>query len=359
MEPTRRQQATLVDLIDRILDKGILLNTDLIISLSGIPLIGINLKLALAGMETMLEYGIMVDWDEAQRAIANKEIKRTELDLDDDEYVIFAAYGTHWYSKGIYESWRGGTIYITNKRLVMFRKIPAETLLEISYEKIRAMVIKEAPHYTGVMRKELHILLVDNNEAVQMHSIDTLALKEALENILNINGIMLEKNAIFPQKDGDSKNFLQPGEEIINKSNMWYMIKVGSDESTPCQWKPGHLYFTDSRLCWWHNFDKKLLVDIPVENLRHVTVQKDGGNSIVGQHPLLILYREENENKVVCFSGDETSVHQWEKVIGEYIREQEDEKNTETCPKCGKRMAKEILLKYGCSRCGWMSYRVK
>jgi len=359
MEPTRRQQATLVDLIDRILDKGILLNTDLIISLSGIPLLGINLKLALAGMETMLEYGIMVDWDEAQRSIANSEIKRTELNLYDDEYVIFAAYGTHWYSKGIYESWRGGTIYVTNKRLVMFRKIPAETLLEISYEKIRAMVIKEAPHYTGVLRKELHVLLVDNNEAVQLHSIDTIALKEALDNILRVNGIVLEENAVFPQKNGDIKKFLQPGEEIINKSNMWYMMKKENEDKTPPKWKPGHLYFTDSRLCWWYDFDNKLLVDIPVENLRHVTVQKDGGNSIVGEHPLLILYREENENKVVSFSGDETSVRQWEKVISEYIKDQEDKKNKETCPKCGKTMSKEMLLQDGCSRCGWMSYRVK
>lgn len=359
MEPTRRQQATLNDLIDRILDKGILLNTDLIISLSGIPLLGINLKLALAGMETMLEYGIMVDWDEAQRAIANSEIKRTELHLDGDEYVVFAAYGTHWYSRGIYESWRGGTIYITNKRLVMFRKIPAEILLEFSHEQIRAMVIKEAPHYTGVSREELHVLLVDNNEAVQMHSIDTPALKAALENILKVKGIILEENAIFTQRDKASKNFLQPGEEIINKSNMWYMIKVANDEKEQCQWKPGHLYFTDTRLCFWYDFDKKLRVDIPAENLRHVTIQKDGGNSIVGEHPLLILYREEDENKVVSFSGDETSVNQWEKVISQYISEQEDEKNTEACPKCGKRMEKESLLRDGCSRCGWMSYRVK
>lgn len=76
MEPTRSPQATLNDLLDRILDKGILLNTDLIISVSGIPLLGINLKLALAGMETMLEYGIMEDWDEAQRAIGTKEAQK-------------------------------------------------------------------------------------------------------------------------------------------------------------------------------------------------------------------------------------------------------------------------------------------
>lgn len=73
MEPVRTPQATLNDLLDRLLDKGLLLNADLIITVAEIPLLGVNLKLALAGMDTMLKYGIMKDWDEAQRAAAAKE----------------------------------------------------------------------------------------------------------------------------------------------------------------------------------------------------------------------------------------------------------------------------------------------
>lgn len=68
MEPTRSSHATLVDLLDRVLDKGLIVHADLIISVSGVPLIGVNLRAALAGMETMLEYGMMQDWDEATRA---------------------------------------------------------------------------------------------------------------------------------------------------------------------------------------------------------------------------------------------------------------------------------------------------
>ena len=68
MEPTRSSHATLVDLLDRVLDKGLIIHADLIISLGGVPLIGVNLRAALAGMETMLEYGMMQDWDEATRA---------------------------------------------------------------------------------------------------------------------------------------------------------------------------------------------------------------------------------------------------------------------------------------------------
>ena len=70
MDPTRDTHATLVDLLDRILDKGLILDADLIIHVAGIPLLGVKLKAAIAGMETMLKYGIWEDWDAAQRTVA-------------------------------------------------------------------------------------------------------------------------------------------------------------------------------------------------------------------------------------------------------------------------------------------------
>jgi hypothetical protein len=73
MQPTRDPHATLVDLLDRVLEKGLVLNADIIISVAGIPLIGVNLRACIAGIETMLKYGIWQDWDEAQRAIATRE----------------------------------------------------------------------------------------------------------------------------------------------------------------------------------------------------------------------------------------------------------------------------------------------
>jgi len=57
------------------LDKGVFLQADLIISVAGIPLIVARLSVALAGMETMLRYGIMSDWDQAIRAGAAQEQK--------------------------------------------------------------------------------------------------------------------------------------------------------------------------------------------------------------------------------------------------------------------------------------------
>jgi len=76
MEPTRNSHATLVDLLDRVLDKGLVINADLIISLAGVPLIGVNLRAALAGMETMLEYGMMKEWDKRTRAWESERRKK-------------------------------------------------------------------------------------------------------------------------------------------------------------------------------------------------------------------------------------------------------------------------------------------
>jgi len=62
MEPTRQGRATLVDLLDRVLDKGLLINADMIISLAGVPLIAVNIRAAIASVETMLEHGLMRDF---------------------------------------------------------------------------------------------------------------------------------------------------------------------------------------------------------------------------------------------------------------------------------------------------------
>ena len=76
MEPTRNSHATLVDLLDRVLDKGLVIQADIIISLAGVPLIGVNLRAALAGMETMLEYGLMKEWDVRTRAWESERRKK-------------------------------------------------------------------------------------------------------------------------------------------------------------------------------------------------------------------------------------------------------------------------------------------
>ena len=72
----------IVELIDRTLNKGVILNADLVITVADVPLLAANLKLALASVETMLKYGVMGDWlvpvslnKEENKAIETIEIK--------------------------------------------------------------------------------------------------------------------------------------------------------------------------------------------------------------------------------------------------------------------------------------------
>ena len=72
----------IVELIDRTLNKGVILNADLVITVADVPLLAANLRLALASVETMIKYGVMNDWlvpvslnKEENKAIETIEIK--------------------------------------------------------------------------------------------------------------------------------------------------------------------------------------------------------------------------------------------------------------------------------------------
>jgi hypothetical protein len=69
MKPEKDEDG-LVDLLDVILRDGAVLRADVIISVADIPLIGLKLSAAIAGMETMTEYGLFEEWDTDRRARA-------------------------------------------------------------------------------------------------------------------------------------------------------------------------------------------------------------------------------------------------------------------------------------------------
>ncbi|MDI6889668.1 MAG: gas vesicle protein [Thermodesulfovibrionales bacterium] len=58
IEATRETSATLVDVIDRVLDKGLVINADIAISVAGVELLGIKIRAALASFETAAKYGL-------------------------------------------------------------------------------------------------------------------------------------------------------------------------------------------------------------------------------------------------------------------------------------------------------------
>ena len=130
MEAVRTRQATIDDLLERLLDKGIILNLDLVIGVAGIPLIAVNLRAAIAAIETMIDYGLMQAWDEQLRDYANAELQQKKLALAPEERVLLELYGSHWHTNGIYRAWRPGRLFLTDRRLILYRQEPAEVLFQ-------------------------------------------------------------------------------------------------------------------------------------------------------------------------------------------------------------------------------------
>ncbi len=54
----KNSSATLIDVIDRILDKGLVINADITVSVAGVELLGIKIRAALASFETAAKYGL-------------------------------------------------------------------------------------------------------------------------------------------------------------------------------------------------------------------------------------------------------------------------------------------------------------
>ena len=58
LEAERDGSGTLADLIDRILDKGLVINADIAVSVAGVELRGIRIRAALASFETAARFGL-------------------------------------------------------------------------------------------------------------------------------------------------------------------------------------------------------------------------------------------------------------------------------------------------------------
>lgn len=174
MKPERENN--FVDLLDRLLNKGIILNADLIISVAGVPLIGINLKAALASIETMLDYGMMEAWDKSTREWYAKELaNKTSALLMEGENIVLRISGSIWHSQGIIQEWRQGFWYLTNKRLFLWRE---EMLFETSIDRIGALTVKAETHF----KAERSVLILHcGGEAARIYVSDIMGFKEAIE----------------------------------------------------------------------------------------------------------------------------------------------------------------------------------
>ncbi|MFH1933256.1 MAG: gas vesicle protein [Pseudomonadota bacterium] len=355
MEPQRNTNATLVDLLDRVLDKGLVIHADLIVSVAGIPLIGVNLRAALAGMETMLKYGIMQAWDERIRAWERDYRNKKKSALVQGEEEILKMLGAFYSKEGIYTAWRYGYLYLTDERLFLYHEHFGEVLFEAPLKKIRGLVIREGEHFTDKKVREELYLLLEGEEVCRLTALNVHQLKDALEKRMKEAGLALQDDPEVPFVEGNAAEFLAEGEQVICTGKMWYLMdKEGITDDT---WRPGRLYLTDKRVCWYYDLARRVAIEIPVSGIKGSVMETRARNEVASKEKVMdILYASNGTRRVATFSGD--ALEEWDQIIKRIISAQRvslavDE--TETCPQCGRTASIKELLENGCAGCGWVS----
>ncbi|MDD1701948.1 MAG: gas vesicle protein [Methanoregula sp.] len=191
MKATREGRNTLVDLLDRVLDKGAVIDADVIITVAGVPLLGLKLRAMLASVDTMIQYGMWVDWDKAIRAAAAQEARQKQVQEDallQGETVRYQCFSSYWQPEGIVKGWTYGTLSITDTAIRLHRKEPAATLLACRFEDLRGYSLESGPVSSAEPSAYLHLVLTDG-------SISTLHPKD-IRAVLSYVGFEMEKRML-------------------------------------------------------------------------------------------------------------------------------------------------------------------
>jgi hypothetical protein len=334
--PTRHRETTLNDLIDRLLEKGLFLNTDLIIGVAGIPLLGVNLRLALAGMSTMLRYGFMRDWDQATRDWESRQRRKTEkqsdLSMEQGESLVWSGFAAHWYERGIYASWRPGIMYLTDRRLVLLRREPREVLLEVPYREVVKLESRRNTHFTGAEREELQLLL-SSGDLERVHATEINRVIEYLSQGLglNIDSIRVEQPVKLPAR--------------------WFKVWYRADRRRDSVWRPGMFCVEEGRLLWRTGPKEHPEFSLCTPDLLDCELQYADIDTGLTKRPVLQLRcLTRHDSETACFSGSEEVLSFWLDILQAI---QGDE--LELCPDCGAPGPVLRLLNKGCGYCGWLS----
>jgi hypothetical protein len=66
------KQLTIIDLIDRILDKGVVINGDITVSIVGVDLLSLKINLVIASLETAKRYGMKLPWEKWDKGMTKR-----------------------------------------------------------------------------------------------------------------------------------------------------------------------------------------------------------------------------------------------------------------------------------------------
>jgi hypothetical protein len=293
MQPTRDPRVTLSGLVEVLLNKGVYLNLDLIVTVADIPLIGVNLRTTIAGIETMLEYGMMRSWDERTRAWVRNSISR-DVPLFDGEEVVAKMAGGHRHDDDFGSVWRPGTLYLTSMRLLVFRRDPPEVLWQAALRDVQDLALVDEPTVGNDERQRLHVRT--GGGIATLSPAKPQRLYELLTNQLGP----------LDHSQGATK---QLADIPLLSAQMWYH----EPRSSSAVWRGGRGTLERSgRFTWKGALDARPAVRIDMADVTGVRVES--GGTPTGT-PRLIL--ESSSRSVVVTTDD---VDSWSQQLSTWVR---------------------------------------
>lgn len=269
LAPTRDLQATLPDLIEVLLNRGTILHLDMIIAVADIPLIGVSLKAAVAGIETMIEFGMMRQWDQQTRAWVQRSLSRDVPFLDGEELVMRAAGSIEIAS--LAATWRPGTIYVTNRRIFVFRREPREMLWERPIGDI-AVVDTDSDSLGLAGDKIVRVRIgLDDGSSIRLSAAEPHRLTEVLrQQVEAMPGRLLHKVVDSSARPREWK--------------VWYH----EPRASGAVWRGGVARMDDGRLMWTSPLDRRPAINVPIGDI--LDVQFETGRPPVGSYIVAVTY---------------------------------------------------------------------
>lgn len=264
LTPSRDSEATLSRLLDTLLTKGVYLDLDAIITVAEIPLIGISLRAALAGMETLLEYGMMDDWDERTRAWARRSLP-AGLTLGEHEEVVTRMPGSSFRDEPPNGFWQPGTVYLTTQRLIVHRREPPALLWESPLGRISHVGIVSERTVGGEEAARLVVRTDDGGS----HRL-TAARPDQLRDLLERRRVPQRNDQISQARQTDQAKQTKQADQTdttIGEGELWF----AEARSGGMVWRRGTgRCDRDAGFTWRGEGDRRPAVRVPPSDVRAV-----------------------------------------------------------------------------------------
>ena len=301
MEPQRASRATMTDLIERVIDKGVVVKLDLIVGMAGIPLIGISLHAAVAAIETMLEYGMMEAWDSRTRAVENREAEWRQLALRPGEQVQVELYGSYHETEAIWQVWRPGRLLLTDQRVLLIRPLPAEILFAAEVSAIAGVGRVQRENVAGGRRDVICLALEDGTLAT-LYTAEADVLAACLsERLQRLGRTVTELSAADMGR-------LELGAAAAGQ--LWHRWPPGDGQG---QWKSGWAVLTADELTWRADVGPGVLLRVPLAQIGNLAVERRELGNLGARDVLVVSHGAGGRQAEALFTGQ--NVNDWPAAI--------------------------------------------